>query len=41
MSKLLYLYGNGDDTNCGTMLCHNIEAEVWGKPVKDIPFSEL
>lgn len=39
--KPLYPYRNGDSTNCGTMICHNVEAEVLGKPVEDIPFREL
>ena len=38
---LLYPYRNGDITNYGTIMCHNIKTVVLGKPIENIPFREL
>jgi len=30
-AKLLYFYRNTNNTNCGTMMCHNVEVEILEK----------
>ncbi|OCK75350.1 hypothetical protein K432DRAFT_446770 [Lepidopterella palustris CBS 459.81] len=42
VAKELYPYaGTQDETNCGTMICHNAEAVVFARPVENIPVRDL